>query len=580
MKNKKLELLTLLLRVISLFALIVLTACGSAAAKNDLTPTQAPTINQATTSPTPTSEAAVASSAQQALAVELKINTDQIKTISIDPVAWPDSCLGIQLPGILCAQHVVPGYKIVLEADHQTYEYHTAENGANPMIVPGLNIRWQDGEQCNTADIRYDRDVQYGACNGTPISAPLVDPIQADQLLGFYQSYAPFSAQTPAGQLNFNGNGPRQASPSEQRMIAEWARKVITETSGGQSDTALGLVINWHHEGGSPASCGDLLIYVTGEVDATSCNNTTSVYLGSTFLYSDQLEQLYTWVDTLKPFDLNQVDPGADGEYVHVVFSGQGTMDAPAYEEQAIQQFAAQIFSQAENWHSAPKTESTPEQVVSEFLSGLQNDPTGNHSLAQLSSSLSAYVQSGHPLPEILGIQNAYRSFGISNVIVNVAGDRARVDAGLNFVSPIKRSFILTQTNHTWQINTLVTYALPSLAIPDNTDGAESAILDYLQALQEHDPQTAWSWLSASTQGQISLAALGEQSASIDQLNPTTIQLISSSQGHLIYAVSLWVQPSPQNNSGWQTGENHLWFKLINTDLGWRIDQVSNQPIG
>ena len=578
--------------------LIILTACGSSvslAGSNATatpafvdTPTPYPPIQPTliatipgAASPTPTPDGLPTVAAQHLLASQLGINPDQVQTIGIDPTDWPDTCLGIQLPGIMCAQHVVPGYKILLEANNHIYEYHTGQNGSDPVIVPSLNITWQTGQTCNTADIRYDQDVQFGICGGTSESAPLADPHQADQLLEFYQSYAPFSAQTPAGQINFNSVGQRQASPAEQRMIAEWARQVVTQASGGSIDAALGLVISWHHEGGSTNNCGDLAIYVTGEVDATACEGATPLEFGQTFLYSDQLEQLYTWVDTLKSFDLNRANPAADGESVHLIFNGAGIEDAPADQMQAIQDFAAQVYLQADHWHAAVKAERSPEQVVSDFLTTIEKDPSGNSSLSDLGQFLSAEVQSGHPLPGLLGIENAYRSFGIRNVTINEAGDHVRVDAGLNYVSPVNRSFILTQdSDNNWQISTFITYAVPALAIPDNTAGAESAILSYVQAIQDHQPQTAWSWLSDTAQQQSNLADLAVQSNSIEQISLTTIKLIADSQGSLIYAANLWVQSSASNVNTWQTGENQRWFSLVNTDFGWRIDQVSSQPLG
>ena len=42
-------------------------------------------------------------------------------------VEWPDSCLGISGPDVVCAQVITPGFKIVLgfEGSDQTFEYHT-----------------------------------------------------------------------------------------------------------------------------------------------------------------------------------------------------------------------------------------------------------------------------------------------------------------------------------------------------------------------------------------------------------------------------------------------------------------------
>ncbi len=45
-------------------------------------------------------------------------------------VAWPDSCLGVETPGVLCAQVITPGYQVILQAaDTPFAEYHTDLNG-------------------------------------------------------------------------------------------------------------------------------------------------------------------------------------------------------------------------------------------------------------------------------------------------------------------------------------------------------------------------------------------------------------------------------------------------------------------
>lgn len=79
-------------------------------------------------------QAAVA--AQQALADELGIPASQVTIISAARVEWPDSCLGVQTPGIMCAQVVTSGYLVLLEANGKQYEYHTDLTGENMAQAP------------------------------------------------------------------------------------------------------------------------------------------------------------------------------------------------------------------------------------------------------------------------------------------------------------------------------------------------------------------------------------------------------------------------------------------------------------
>ena len=59
----------------------------------------------------------------------LHIDPDTITLVSVEHVVWPDGCLGVQTPGMVCTMVVTPGYRVVLEADGKQYEYHTNESG-------------------------------------------------------------------------------------------------------------------------------------------------------------------------------------------------------------------------------------------------------------------------------------------------------------------------------------------------------------------------------------------------------------------------------------------------------------------
>jgi hypothetical protein len=44
---------------------------------------------------------------------------------SVTALNWPDSALGCPQPGVMYSQLVTPGYKIVVSANGQTFEYHS-----------------------------------------------------------------------------------------------------------------------------------------------------------------------------------------------------------------------------------------------------------------------------------------------------------------------------------------------------------------------------------------------------------------------------------------------------------------------
>jgi len=74
--------------------------------------------------------------AKSLLADKLNIHQETIQLVNSQAVQWPDSCLGVQTPGSMCAMHVVDGFKIILSANGQTYEVHTNQDGSESVLVP------------------------------------------------------------------------------------------------------------------------------------------------------------------------------------------------------------------------------------------------------------------------------------------------------------------------------------------------------------------------------------------------------------------------------------------------------------
>jgi hypothetical protein len=80
-----------------------------------------------------------AMNARQALADELGVPASDITFEEIEQVDWPDGCLGIHQPDMMCTQAIVPGYKVILEVDDQRYEYHTNLDGS--YVLPATTPR-------------------------------------------------------------------------------------------------------------------------------------------------------------------------------------------------------------------------------------------------------------------------------------------------------------------------------------------------------------------------------------------------------------------------------------------------------
>lgn len=59
-----------------------------------------------------------------ALAKQLSISPAAITVRSVESVDWPDASLGCPQPGMMYAQVITPGYRVILEAKGKRYEYH------------------------------------------------------------------------------------------------------------------------------------------------------------------------------------------------------------------------------------------------------------------------------------------------------------------------------------------------------------------------------------------------------------------------------------------------------------------------
>jgi hypothetical protein len=154
-----------------LIAILALTACGGAtpppaaptqsaqptempAVSPIVTPTESPFVSPITSpvetpvAPNPSGglqtrpEAEKWATAPQAalnarkmLVDQLKVDVDTIGLVSVEQVDWPDACMGIQTPGVMCAQVITTGYKVVLSAGGMEYEFHTNETGDVVRLV-------------------------------------------------------------------------------------------------------------------------------------------------------------------------------------------------------------------------------------------------------------------------------------------------------------------------------------------------------------------------------------------------------------------------------------------------------------
>lgn len=83
----------------------------------------------------PIDSASATGAAVEMLAKSLGVAPLQITVVSREALSWPDACLGVTQPGVLCKPGETPGFRIILESGGQRYEYHTDATGL--LVMPG-----------------------------------------------------------------------------------------------------------------------------------------------------------------------------------------------------------------------------------------------------------------------------------------------------------------------------------------------------------------------------------------------------------------------------------------------------------
>ena len=238
---------------------VFLAACGGTAAP--AIPTSPPT-SQPTRQPTgapPDSEApGAALSAQQILAQQLHLDLTAIVIMSAEKVEWPDGCLGISIEGMACIQIVTPGYKVILEANGQRYEYHTDEMGANVVLASietsGGRLDASDGPVlawhreggiagfCDDLTVYVTGDAFASSCKGnqpldlghTRLTAEQLAHVYAwvDQLKSFeFDQTDPAKADQMTIRIVFSGAGSVDASDADIQTIQQFAADVFAGSS-------------------------------------------------------------------------------------------------------------------------------------------------------------------------------------------------------------------------------------------------------------------------------------------------------------------------------------------------------------
>lgn len=346
--------------IIGLSGLIV---CLTTACQNAAPPPTTAVTNPTEASTAVPSQNQVMEIARQDLAGQLNLPPESIEVMTIQEVNWPDACLGVYPANEVCAKTAVSGYLFIFQANNKLFTYHTNYDGRQLVFVPtavppegGLAATWRQGDQCTTAVMRGNTGLQVGPCDGelTAVQFSPTTPNAATDLITTALSNMPFYADTPDGAVVLNGLGTHIPTPVEQRQIMNLARWLADAATDTQSpDTQPVLVYHQNHT--ENGVCTDLSVYNTGRMTLTSCADTPAPDYGDYWLTSDQLGQLYTWVDSLTTISLtpdSTTTPTAAGS--QLLFTGSGSSAASPADEQAILTLANELVDTIQGGQSSP----------------------------------------------------------------------------------------------------------------------------------------------------------------------------------------------------------------------------------
>jgi hypothetical protein len=285
------------------------------------------------------------------LAKKLDVQASEISVVSFVAIDWPDSCMGINTPGTMCAMHVIPGYKVFLNDKGKVYELHSDKTGQTVLLAvdklsSGNNnvpmIAWQSaGQPCQHVTVTVQKAIFgcYPDAKNVAISAD-----RAADFLYFTQTLASFSASTPDGKLTFSGPGSLVASADQQPSITEWARLVYEEIQSGKTDPTWGLALDYHRHGGIAGFADTVYVYSAGYA-MVSTNNSDPANFKKIYLDKNQLQQLYQWLDTFTSVKYDQSSPAniADGMSIVLGLAGTGKKTASDQDIEAMLSFGSNL---------------------------------------------------------------------------------------------------------------------------------------------------------------------------------------------------------------------------------------------
>jgi hypothetical protein len=273
---------------------------------------------------TPAQQAAIA-----ALSKILNLPPGQITLISTEAVNWPDGCLGVQRAGVMCTQAIVPGYKIILEANGTQYEVHTDEDGSSVVVVPNTASAGSLEEM-----VKKQLAMNLGLEESSISIVSSSDVEFSDSCLGVAMQDVMCAQVITAGKIIV--------------LEAESVEYTYHVSADGSLVQPATLALTWRREGGIAGFCDSLTVFLSGEIYGNQCKLQPNGTMGTfaTVLSEEERQQFDAWVKEFREVNLDASDPKgvSDRMEVKLEFYGMGQDSLAESDEQALILWAQNIF--------------------------------------------------------------------------------------------------------------------------------------------------------------------------------------------------------------------------------------------
>jgi len=218
--------------------ILLFSACSPQAQPTDLPPVIGEQATQISADLTPAQRAAITTLSQN-----LGLAAEEIKLVSTEAVDWPDSCLGIAMDNIDCAQAITSGFRVMLEANGKQVEYRTNEDGT--LILPAtVALTWtREGGIagfCDKLTIYLSGEVQGTNCKTAEVvQNRLADLLSAEEIATMNEWVSKYGvveidASDPKGvadgmtvKLKLFGAGSEQIiAPAVQQLLLQFVQQL------------------------------------------------------------------------------------------------------------------------------------------------------------------------------------------------------------------------------------------------------------------------------------------------------------------------------------------------------------------